>query len=386
MTTITATYSPDDNKLRLYASTRLDSDTYARVRAVGFAWAPKQEVFVAPAWTPAREDLCIELAGEIDDEDRSLMDRAEDRAERFRDYSEARHAESVKASGVVDQLADGMNGQPILVGHHSEKRHRRQIERMHNLMHTAAQAWRTGEYWKQRAAAAVAAAKHKERPDVRARRIRTIEAAQRKTIKQLASNAAQVQLWTKVQTANDPDSAGKLAMMLTATFYARHTFGQHGEMLVGTALERGIATPQEVAAIALPMFATSTATLERWRDHYARRLDYERAMLEADGGIEADRNKPQVGGAVHCWCSPRGGFSYVKKVNKISVTVEDNWGNGGANFTRTIPFDKISHVLSAAEVQRLRAAGRITQDAKGTGFRVTPIENQEGVGQKGAPQ
>ena len=31
----TATYSPEDNKLRLYSTTRLDSETYARVKAAG---------------------------------------------------------------------------------------------------------------------------------------------------------------------------------------------------------------------------------------------------------------------------------------------------------------------------------------------------------------
>jgi hypothetical protein len=41
----TATYSPEDNKLRLYSTTRLDSETYARVKAAGFIWAPKQDLF-----------------------------------------------------------------------------------------------------------------------------------------------------------------------------------------------------------------------------------------------------------------------------------------------------------------------------------------------------
>ena len=36
MTTIAATYSPEDNKLRLYASQRLDAETYARVKEAGF--------------------------------------------------------------------------------------------------------------------------------------------------------------------------------------------------------------------------------------------------------------------------------------------------------------------------------------------------------------
>jgi hypothetical protein len=43
--TYTATYSPEDNKLRLYNSTRLDREIYARVRGAGFIYAPKQELF-----------------------------------------------------------------------------------------------------------------------------------------------------------------------------------------------------------------------------------------------------------------------------------------------------------------------------------------------------
>jgi hypothetical protein len=60
---IDATYSAEDNKLRLYASERLDQELFERVKVAGFKWAPKQELFVAPKWTPSREDLCIELAG-----------------------------------------------------------------------------------------------------------------------------------------------------------------------------------------------------------------------------------------------------------------------------------------------------------------------------------
>ena len=51
---LTATYSPDDNKLRLSSATRLDRDVYDRVKAAGFAWAPKQDQFIASMWTPAR--------------------------------------------------------------------------------------------------------------------------------------------------------------------------------------------------------------------------------------------------------------------------------------------------------------------------------------------
>ena len=36
-----ATYSPEDNKLRIYPSSRLSKELYERVRASGFIWAPK---------------------------------------------------------------------------------------------------------------------------------------------------------------------------------------------------------------------------------------------------------------------------------------------------------------------------------------------------------
>jgi len=62
--TFDATYDPADDKLRLRASSRLDAETYTKVKGVGFAWAPKQDLFYA-IWSPAREDLLVALAGEI---------------------------------------------------------------------------------------------------------------------------------------------------------------------------------------------------------------------------------------------------------------------------------------------------------------------------------
>src|SRR5262245_11574233 len=103
---ITATYCPTENKIRLYPSARLDQTTYERVKAAGYKWAPNQECFVAPMWTPAREDLALELAGEIGDEDTSLVDRAEARADRFEDYSDKRGQEATQAREAVSRIAD----------------------------------------------------------------------------------------------------------------------------------------------------------------------------------------------------------------------------------------------------------------------------------------
>ncbi len=84
-----ATYSPDDNKLRLYAASRLDPETYKKVHDAGFRWAPRQALFVAPAWTPGREDVLLSLAGEIEDEDSTLAERQEARAGGLPDTAES---------------------------------------------------------------------------------------------------------------------------------------------------------------------------------------------------------------------------------------------------------------------------------------------------------
>jgi hypothetical protein len=93
-------------------------------------------------------------------------------------------------------------------------------------------------------------------------------------------------------------------------------------------------------------------------------------VVGESGGIATDNVKPETGGACKCWASPGHGrgWSIIQKVNRVSVTVLDNWGNGGKNFTRTIPFDKLRAVICKAEVDAKRAAGVLTDSANGLGF------------------
>jgi hypothetical protein len=161
MTNITATYSPEDNKIRLFSITRLDSDTYNRVIKAGFKWAPKQELFVTPIWTPTREDLCIELAGEIGDENTTLVERAEAKAERLENLSERRTQDADRAQKAVHAIADGIPfGQPILVGHHSERHARKDAEKIENGMRKAVECWKAAQYWQDRAKGAIRLAKY----------------------------------------------------------------------------------------------------------------------------------------------------------------------------------------------------------------------------------
>lgn len=355
----TATYSPDDNKLRLYASGRLDAETFARVKAAGFRWAPKQELFVAPAWSPEREDLLVELAGEIDDEDKGLTERAEERAERFDDYSSKRAQESKQTAAAVSRLADGIPlGQPILVGHHSERHARKDAERIENGMRKTVKLWETSQYWTQRAAGAIAHAKYKERPDVRARRIKGLEKDLRKCSTNVRAAAVRVKAWEGVIDGTtlqrkDGEPSSPLERALHLANVAGGYFGMWGD------LRDGKITPERAQELSLVAWRRVGAVNARWVTHLEGRLSYERAMLAEAGGTVTDRTKPEKGGGVQCWASPRGGWSKVVRVNKASVTVLDNWGNGGADFSRTIPLDKLRAVMPAADLEAARAAGKI---------------------------
>ena len=326
----TATYSPEDNKLRLYPAHRLDAEEYARVKAAGFIWAPKQELFVAPMWTPSREDLLLEMCGEIDDEDKSLVERAEERAERFEDYSDNRKEDYNRIYKTVDQIAERFaGGQPILVGHHSEKKARKDAERIDNGMRKAIKMWDQSKYWASRAKGAIAAAKYKERPGVRARRIKGLEADRRKQAKNKDKAEMFIRMWKKIDEPakkHDGTEATKLekAMYIANSDYISRKFTlaeypreepisqYEGDMGLWSALEHGIITPDQAAALAIPIHERSIVWHDRWLQHLDNRLLYEKAMLEEAGGTAADKFDIQVGGRVLV----RGEWVTVLRVNK----------------------------------------------------------------------
>lgn len=290
----TATYSPQDNKLRLSAASRLDPEMYAKVKAHGFSWAPKQEVFIAPMWTPSREDFLLSLVDEIEDEDSTLEERAAARAERFAGYQERRAEEAERAHAHVEQIAGGIPlGQPILIGHHSQRRAEKDAEKIRSGMTRAVNLWKTAEYWKQRANASLRHAEYKERPDVRARRIKTIEADMRRELRTIETADTERQLWEKI---TNPETK----------------ITKEGQPVEMTEHERGV--------FALGRMSTGIYA-QRWIEHYQNRIEYERAMMGESGGLAADKFDLKVGGRVLI----RGEWMLILRLNKkagkvISVT------------------------------------------------------------------
>lgn len=364
----TATYSPDDNKLRLYPFARLSTEDYTRAKEAGFSWAPKQELFVAPMWTPEREDLLLEWCGEIGDEDKSLVERAEERAERFEDYSEKRAEEAHSAKQAVESIAGGIPlGQPILVGHHSQRRAEKDAERIENGMRRAVKLWDTSKYWTQRAAGALAHAKYKEEPDVRARRIKRIEADQRKIERAKAESENLITLWEgKAFSTNRATGERRQIEISEANrAFLHQIFGRmsacgvqfRGKDGQGWYSAYDIFTPDgerykncpdktvaEVQEAALRLQARLIERYNRWLFHYDNRLAYERAMLAESGGLVADKFSLAVGGQV----LRRGKWHIIIKLNggtmgkPQSVSVIGHWAS-------TFPVEEIEDYKAPKE-------------------------------------
>lgn len=296
-----ATYSPDDNKLRLYSTTRLPREDYDRIRAAGFKWAPKQELFVAPAWTPEREDVLLTLVDEIGDEDTSLVERAEERAERFEEYSDKRGQEANRAKAAVDAIADAIPlGQPILVGHHSERHARKHAEQIQNGMRKAVNLWKTSSYWADRAEGAIRHAKYLERPDVRARRIKKLESELRGVEKSKAEAQNWLKRWDRPGlTLEEARHLGNYCH-LTVARADGHDWSAYDVLRPDD--ERYKACPamtvEQVQEAARRAYPRSIAHSDRWIEHLKMRLEYERALLQEQGGTAADKWDLQPGGQV----------------------------------------------------------------------------------------
>jgi phospholipid N-methyltransferase len=349
----TATYSPDDNKLRLYSVGRLDAETYERVRAAGFIFAPKQDLFVAPKWTPERADLLVELCGEIGDEDTSLVDRAEQRAERFGGYSERRGEEAERAREAVAAITDNIPmGQPILVGHHSERRARKDAERIENGMRKALKLWDTSTYWTRRAAGALAHAKYKERPDVRARRIKTIEADMRRAQRAGARAEAFARHWeylqdgtTLVRRDGAPSTSLDRALHL-ANLGAGCRFGMWSD------LRDGKITPEDAQREALATCSQLAARSRREVTHCENRLVYERAMLAESGYMPPP--KPRTKAALPL-LNYSGSVSYLNPYRRGEVVTAEAVGITKAELA-AIHTDYKGTRVSADGTHRVRTA------------------------------
>ncbi|MHA1573785.1 MAG: DUF3560 domain-containing protein [Alphaproteobacteria bacterium] len=262
-----ATYCPEDDKLRLYVGW-VDREEYQELRTQGWKATPKQECDFVATWTPAREDMALSYAGEIDDEDQAPTDRAADRAERFAGYRDKRTSEALG-------LADRYESEPRVHGYQDEKRGERAARRHDRIGSRAVSQWDKAEYWTRRTAGVIQHAIYTSSAPVRMGRIKKLEADLRRIV---AS-------YTPQDDSTTTDSEG------VEYRYCGQSRGGHW--------------------VRVDRLESLKAESARMEAHVRLRLAYENQMLEAQGGRLASTGM-EIGGTL--------GGKVIAKVNKSSKT------------------------------------------------------------------
>ena len=325
---ITISHTHADGTL-VYGTDRGDG-TAAILKANRFRWFPSIKAWgiaqsrdkLAKTWQINAAKTALEAAGftvtvEIDETDRRAFadaeaeryERAEDRAERMSGYAENAEARSNAAYQRAHQIADGIPfGQPILVGHHSERRHRRDLDRIDSGMRTSIAEDRKATHFAERAETADQFRARRESVPTTLRRIKKLEAEQRQAQRRLDG---------------------------TDRFY------DYGNPASGAYRER-----------LLILVADRDEQLAYWREHVRK--------AQAESGVKvwsaADFTKGDYVRFLGCWYE-------VLRVNAKSLTIPAMINDGpvvkreGARctWTDTIPYDKVKGRKSAGEMAAIVA-------------------------------
>lgn len=266
----------------------------------------------------------FEVAIEVDDErTRPFAEAEQDRYDRAEARAWHHKEQAGKTAGEADarwrserKILDGIPmGQPILVGHHSEGRHRRDLARADNHMRKALEAANRRDYHVGRAGAAESYEAGRKSLGTTLRRIDKLEASRRRLLRY-------------------HDGTGN-------EMHGRHepAAGERRERLDG-----------EIAAL--------DEQIAYWRKHVA---DLEAAGVKV--WTRADFSKGDYA------CGPHGWYE-VLRVNRVSVTVPDPFcliglarvfskaeadrvsreNHWGRTRTKTLPYDEITGRKTASEI------------------------------------
>jgi hypothetical protein len=248
------------------------------------------------------------------------LERAE-QLEGFADKNDERSRARYEASSAI---ADGIPlGQPILVGHHSERRHRRDLERIHGHMRASVEHANTAKDQRLRADGAQRRVDAQESKAFMMRRIQEAEAILRKMERDDASS--------KFRTPEE-----------------LHAYWR-------------VHRPDSTLAEATAAFAERAARLQEQHEKIA----YWRALLEETGGVSFTRDMVEVG-AVVAGLHLHGGAVVLKK-NPKTVTVAFlnpalTYADGSPS-TSNVPYENIEKHAQPEPGSELRARADERADA-----------------------
>lgn len=261
--------------------------TAALLRAAGFEVAV--EVDAAP---PA-----------MDDAEGRRAERMDDRADALHAKAERLGAEAESRAQIAHDMAQTMNGQPIQMGHHSQRRHQRDAARAEGHMRKSIELADAAEGAENRAATAEKHMAHREDPRRVMRRLETLRADLRRAQRGLDGYTRQFR-----------DGRGEV-------FYV-----EDHKAAVGTHRQQ----------------------LEVDKAHLETQIAYWQAFLDKE--IADGRFSPVVladikpGDLIKYW----GGWRKVVKVNRVTVSVES-----GYSWADKVKVDDIHGHKPAAEVAPL---------------------------------
>ena len=270
-----ATYSPEDNKLRITASYRFEDALWQDFKKLGFHWAPKQEIFVHPRWTPTVEDFCLKMAGSIGPEGMTMVERAEFKNDRIDGYIANRHRDVNAFTAAADRYGERFaGGQPILVGHHSENKARNDHKRMVRNTEKAHEAAGKIDYWHYKKQGVAIHANRKSAYGVRVRRMKKLFAELRDYQRTLNDANIGVKQWNVILNKEGMDDFDKFII------YHLNRLPSAGYGLWGE-VDSGKISAKEGALRALERNENILASphYRRWITHILNRLGYERSEL-----------------------------------------------------------------------------------------------------------
>lgn len=158
------TYSPQDDKIRIYFFSRIDKELFNQFKEQGFTWTMKQESDLVAYWTPARQDFAEKYCGQLGDEESDLLDRSADRADRFSGYLDNRLND-------VQENSDNVQ----VIGMQSADKAESKALRIEQMRNKADLNFSKAKYWNSRIDSVISHAIFKESASLRQRRIRTLK-------------------------------------------------------------------------------------------------------------------------------------------------------------------------------------------------------------------
>lgn len=276
----TATYSVEDDKIRIYFNHFLDKEFYQHFVKMGFRKAPIQGCHFA-TWSAEREDFTIQIAQEIYAEGTTLIERAEAKAARCDMYAQNNANKANAFQDAARSIADRFNhNQPLLIGHHSEKKASRLKKQLESAKQSAMHHAQCVSYWLHKATGSERHANRKNDSTVRARRIKKLLADMRRQQRILNDAYRAIKLWeNKVGRYIDDPAKFKERVTVISGLYCMSP-SLDGKSCYAL-LKDSAVDPLDVYNLSLDHHYAIVNDEHHYRtiNHFLNRLGYERAEL-----------------------------------------------------------------------------------------------------------